>query len=293
MSATRFGANKTGALFMVAAMAAFALEDSLFKAATQTIPISTALLCFGSLGFALFAARSALLGEPVFHPACFKPTMLVRSAFELMGRLFFALALAYAPLASTSAILQSAPIFVTLGAIFVFGEAVGWRRWLAMGVGFAGVLLIIRPGFESFAITSLYALLATIGFAGRDLATRASPPAMSTAQLGSLGFAVLLMAGLVVSLFETAPTRLPDPASLALTAGAACVGVLAYAALTRAMRVGDIGFVAPYRYTRLLFALVIAFTVFGERPDGLTLLGALVIVLSGAYSFARARSTGG
>ena len=285
-------ANRLGATFMVLSMAAFALEDSFFKAATQTIPISTALLCFGGIGFSLFAARSALAREPVFHPACLKRTMLIRSAFELMGRLFFALALAYAPLSSTSAILQAAPIVVTFGAILVFSEAVGWRRWLAMAAGFAGVLIIIRPGFESFQVTSLYALLATIGFAGRDLATRASPPAMSTAQLGSLGFSVLILSGLIISLFETAPTTLPDARSLALTAGAAFIGVLAYSALTRAMRSGDIGFVAPFRYTRLLFALIIAFTVFGERPDSFTLLGAAAIGLAGVYSFARARGAG-
>ena len=285
--------NRNGALFMTLAMAAFALEDSFFKAATKTIPISTALICFGTIGFAIFAMRSLSVGEPVFHPACLKRTMLIRSAFELMGRLFFGLALALAPLSSTSAILQAAPIVVTFGAIFVFGESVGWRRWAAMAAGFIGVLLIIRPGFDSFQITSLYALLATIGFAGRDLATRASPPAMSTAQLGSLGFTVLMASGLIVSFFEATPTTLPDAHSLALTAGAAVVGVVAYGALTRAMRAGDIGFVAPYRYTRLIFALLIAFTVFGERPNTLTLIGALVIVLSGVYSFARARSAGG
>jgi len=285
-------ANKSGAGFMILAMAAFALEDSFFKAATQHSSVGTALICFGLMGLALFASQSWRRGEAVWHPACLKRTMLLRSAFELLGRLFFALALAHAPLSSTSAILQAAPIVVTLGAIFVFGEAVGWRRWLAMALGFLGVLVVIRPGFESFQITSLYALLATIGFAGRDLATRASPPAMSTAQLGSLGFAVVSVAGLLLMALDGALPPPPTGQSLLFTAGAALVGVLAYAALTRAMRAGDVGFVAPYRYTRLVFALLIAFTVFGERPDPLTLLGAAIIVLAGLYSFARARSAG-
>ena len=285
-------ANQSGAGFMILAMAAFALEDSFFKAATELTSVGTALISFGLIGLLVFASQSLRAGEPVWHPACLKRTMLIRSAFELMGRLFFGLALAHAPLSSTSAILQAAPIVVTLGAILVFGEAVGWRRWLAMALGFLGVLVVIRPGFESFQITSLYALLATIGFAGRDLATRASPPAMSTAQLGSLGFAVLSAAGALLTALEGRVPTLPTGQSLLLTAGAALVGVLAYAALTRAMRSGDVGFVAPYRYTRLVFALLIAFTVFGERPDPLTLLGAALIVLAGLYSFARARSAG-
>ncbi|MGB1177985.1 MAG: DMT family transporter, partial [Lentibacter algarum] len=254
--------------------------------------VSSALIAFGLMGLVIFASLSLRAGEAVWHPACLKRTMLIRSAFELMGRLFFGLALAHAPLSSTSAILQAAPIVVTLGAIFIFAEAVGWRRWIAMALGFLGVLVVIRPGFESFQITSLYALLATIGFAGRDLATRASPPAMSTAQLGSLGFAVLTVAGLLLSALEGTVPSLPTGQSLLLTAGAAIVGVLAYASLTRAMRAGDVGFVAPYRYTRLVFALLIAFTVFGERPDPLTLLGATIIVLAGLYSFSRARSAG-
>ena len=285
-------ANKTGAGFMILAMGAFALEDSFFKAATQLTSVSSALIAFGLMGLVIFASLSLRAGEADWYPACLKRTMLIRSAFELMGRLFFGLALAHAPLSSTSAILQAAPIVVTLGAIFIFAEAVGWRRWIAMALGFLGVLVVIRPGFESFQITSLYALLATIGFAGRDLATRASPPAMSTAQLGSLGFAVLTVAGLLLSALEGTVPSLPTGQSLLLTAGAAIVGVLAYASLTRAMRAGDVGFVAPYRYTRLVFALLIAFTVFGERPDPLTLLGATIIVLAGLYSFSRARSAG-
>ena len=285
-------ANKTGAGFMILAMGAFALEDSFFKAATQLTSVSSALISFGLMGLVIFASLSLRAGEAVWHPACLKRTMLIRSAFELMGRLFFGLPLAHAPLSSTSAILQAAPIVVTLGAIFIFGEAVGWRRWIAMALGFLGVLVVIRPGFDSFQITSLYALLATIGFAGRDLATRASPPAMSTAQLGSLGFAVLTVAGLLLSALESTVPSLPTGQSLLLTAGAAIVGVLAYASLTRAMRAGDVGFVAPYRYTRLVFALLIAFTVFGERPDPLTLFGATIIVLAGLYSFSRARSAG-
>lgn len=142
-------ANKTGAGFMILAMGAFALEDSFFKAATQLTSVSSALIAFGLMGLVIFASLSLRAGEAVWHPACLKRTMLIRSAFELMGRLFFGLALAHAPLSSTSAILQAAPIVVTLGAIFIFAEAVGWRRWIAMALGFLGVLVVIRPDRKS------------------------------------------------------------------------------------------------------------------------------------------------
>ena len=275
---------------MTLAMAAFAIEDVFFKSATQTVEVGPALLVFGALGLMLFAALSLKNGEAVLHPACLHRSQLIRSSFELVGRLFWALALAYAPLASTSAILQATPIVVTIGAIYVFKEVVGWRRWVAMLVGFAGVLIILRPGVESFELTSLFAVLGMLGFAGRDLATRASPPAMSMAQLGSLGFSVLVIAGFVLMAFEggmpTAPTGLP----LLKLAAASCVGVFAYGALTQAMRTGDVSFVTPFRYTRLVFALILAVTLFGERPDAWVLLGACVIVGAGLYSFLRGRA---
>lgn len=284
--------NRAGAGFMTLAMAFFAIEDAFFKAATQDLPVGMALLLFGVLGFAGFALLCLRAGEPVWHPSNLERTMLVRSAFELAGRLFYALALAFAPLASTSAILQAAPLFVTLGAVIAFGEHVGPRRWVAMAAGFIGVLLIIRPGLGAFEISSLFALIATIGFAGRDLATRASSPEMSPHQLGALGFLVLIVAGLIVLVIEQPETLVLNPLALVQIAAASLVGIAAYSALTHAMRAGDVGFVAPYRYTRLLFALLLAFIFFGERPDALVLIGAGIVILAGLYSLARADATG-
>ena len=115
---------------------------------------------------------------------------------------------------------------------------------------------------------------------------------MSTAQLGSLGFTVLVIAGFTLAAFNGKMPTLPDARGLGFTAAAAVIGVIAYSGLTRAMRIGNIGFVTQFRYTRLVFALLIAVVVFGERPDALTLTGAAAIVLAGLYSFARARSAG-
>lgn len=277
---------------MTLAMACFAVEDALFKAATRELSVGIALVLFGAFGFIVFAALCIRAGEPVWHPSNLKRTMLIRSGFELTGRLFYALALAFAPLASTSAILQAAPLFVTLGAVIAFGEHVGPRRWAAMAAGFLGVLLIIRPGVEAFEISSLFALIATAGFAGRDLATRASSPEMSSHQLGAIGFLVLVLAGLIMLAVEQPDIAMPEPMALLSILAASLVGVAAYSALTHAMRAGDVGFVAPYRYTRLLFALLIAVAFFGERPDALVLLGAAIIIMAGLFSLARAQEAG-
>ena len=129
------------------------------------------------------------------------------------------------------------------------------------------------------------------GFAGRDLATRAAPPAMSSAQLGTLGFAVVVTAGLALSLLGGAPT-LPPVHALASVGGAAGFGVAAYLALTLAMRTGEVSVVTPFRYTRLVFAVIIGVVIFAERPDAMTLAGAALIAGSGIYTLLRSRRRG-
>ncbi|WP_265575636.1 DMT family transporter [Donghicola mangrovi] len=276
--------NLRGSLYMAAAMAAFSVEDSFFKHATQSIPTSQALMMFGGLGLAVFALLSRRRSEPVWHPQLLSTALILRSICELCGRLFFALALALTPLTSASAILQAAPLVVVVGAVVFFGERVGWRRWLAIAMGFAGVLLIIRPTPALFDPTSVFAVLATLGFAGRDLATRASPATMSTEQLGSLGFAILTLAGVILSLVMGEQPVMPPLPTVAAIMAATTAGVLAYSALTKAMRTGDISAVTPFRYTRQLFALILGFAIFGEWPDLLTWVGIGVIILSGVYT---------
>lgn len=276
-----------GAAFMVLSMAAFAVEDVFFKAATARLPVGMALLGVGLGGLAIFALLSLRAGERIWHPAILTPPLLIRTGFEIAGRLGYGLALALTPLSSTSAILQAAPLVVTLGAVLVFGERVGWRRWSAIGLGFLGVLIILRPGLDAFEPASLFAVMGMIGFAARDLATRASPPAMSMAQLGSLGFAVLVVAGLVHMVWTGQAVVLPGAADAARLAAAAIFGALAYGALTFAMRSGAIAAVAPFRYTRLIFAFALAYLVFGERPDAATWAGCALIVASGLYTLSR------
>ena len=161
-------------------------------------------------------------------------------------------------------------------------------RWLAILLGFIGVLMIIRPGLASFEAASLFALIATLGFAGRDLATRGATPTLSNMQLGVYGFFVLIPTGLALLLFNESALQLDLFASLQIL-GATVFGVAAYYALTVAMRTGDVSVVSPFRYTRLLFALLWGCLIFSERPDIMTLLGGLIIILSGSYTLVQSR----
>ncbi len=286
--------NLRGALFMILAMLGFGLEDAFFKAATATGGVTAGMgtVQFGLLAMALYALYARVRGVPVWTTAYLKPGLLIRTGFEITGRLFFALSLAYTPLSTTSAILQAAPLVVMLGAALVLGERIGPRRWAAMAVGFAGVLLIVRPSPAGLEANAFLALLGMIGFAGRDLATRAAPASVHTAQLGVLGFAVVTAAGLVILAFEPGPPALPDRTAALLLTGTALCGVLGYTAMTFAMRTGEIGVVAPFRYFRLIVALILACTLFGERPDALTLTGAALIVSAGIYALIRDAGAG-
>lgn len=277
--------NQRGALFMTASMAGFAVEDVFVKAAAQTLPLGQVLLTIGLLGMVTFAAMAARMGEALVPPAFLSPPMLIRSAFEVTGRLFYGLAITLTALSTTSAILQATPLVVVAGAALVFGERVGWQRWLAVAVGFVGVLVILRPAGD-FSVLSLLAVVGLLGFAGRDLATRAAPKGLSNRQLGALGFAMLACAGAILQAINGGAV-VPEAMGLAYLAGGTVFGMLGYHALTYAMRTGDVSSVTPFRYTRLIFAMILAIALFGERPDAATWAGAALIVGSGVFALTR------
>jgi drug/metabolite transporter (DMT)-like permease len=277
--------NQRGALYMTASMAGFAVEDVFVKAAAQTLPLGQVLLTIGLAGMLVFAALAARRGEALLPPAFLSRAMLIRCGFEVTGRLFYGLAITLTALSTTSAILQATPLVVVAGAALVFAEKVSLQRWLAVVIGFAGVLVILRPGSD-FSALSLLAVVGLLGFAGRDLATRAAPKGLSNRQLGALGFAMLAVAGAILMAINGG-AHLPSPIALAHLAGGTVFGMLGYHALTYAMRTGEVSAVTPFRYTRLVFAMVLAMALFGERPDLATWIGAALVVGSGIFALTR------
>ena len=271
---------------MTASMAGFAVEDMFLKTVARQMPVGQVILIVGLIGVTVFALMARARGERVFHPVFLTKPLLIRSVFEVAGRIFYSLAIALTPLATTSAILQATPLVVVAAAALLFGETVGWRRWAAILVGFGGVLIILRPGTEGFSALSLLAVGGMLGFAGRDLATRAAPKVLSNRQLGIAGFAMLAMAGAII-LGVTGGAVVPDVRGLLLLAGTAVFAISAYHALTSAMRTGEVSFVTPFRYSRLIFAMILAVLVFHERPDMATLIGAGLIAASGVYTILR------
>jgi drug/metabolite transporter (DMT)-like permease len=273
---------------MVLAMGAFSLEDMFVKAAARTIPIGEILLLFGFGGMLTFMLLTLQCKEKILHPAILTRPILIRAICEVTGRLSYALAITLTPLSSASAILQATPLVVVMGAAVFFGEKVGWRRWASILIGLIGVLMVIRPGLDGFQPASLFAVIGTLGFAARDLATRGAPAVLSHMQLGIYGFFVLIPTGIVM-LIQSGGAVWVDPVSGAQILAATAIGVAAYYALTVAMRTGEVSVVTPFRYTRLVFALIVGAMVFAERPDFLTLLGSTIIVAGGVYTLLRSR----
>ncbi|KUJ76593.1 hypothetical protein AVO45_11260 [Ruegeria marisrubri] len=278
-----------GSAWMVAAMAGFALEDALLKSASGLMPIWQVLVLFGAGGAVVFCCAALFQGVPLLHRDVFSNPMKVRVLFEVFGRLFYVLAIAFTPLSSATVILQATPLVVVAGAAVFFGETVGWRRWGAIVVGMIGVVIIIRPTGDSFSALSILAVLGMLGFAGRDLASRAAPATLGTAALGFHGFLAIIAAGLLFRYWEGAPVApLTGTGALHLS-GAVVMGALAYSSLMKAMRTGEVSAVTPFRYTRLLFGVGLGMLMFGERPDQAMLLGCALIVASGFYILWRGR----
>ena len=289
--ATDRRANLPGSVWMIASMAGFAVEDTFIKAASTTLPIAQILILFGLGGALLFAFIAVMNKEPLFTKDVVSRPMRIRVCFEIIGRLFYVLAISLIPLSAATVILQATPLVVVAGAALVFGEKVGWRRWAAIFVGLVGVIVIVQPGTDGFSMLSILAIIGMIGFAGRDLASRAAPASLTTSVLGFYGFLSIIVAGALFSLWESAAFVALDLQVSSYMLGAVLAGVAAYSCLMKAMRTGEVSAVTPFRYTRLLFGIGFGIAFFGEQLSYSMMFGSGLIVLSGLFILWRGRNT--
>ncbi|MGR3510445.1 MAG: DMT family transporter [Sulfitobacter sp.] len=281
--------NLRGALIMVLSMLGFAIEDMFIKLMGSDIPVGQIIFLLGVGGAVCYGGLMRFRGEPLLDRGVLTLPILLRATGEIIGTLGFVSAIVLTPISSASAILQATPLVVTLGAALFLGDPVGWRRWSAILVGMFGVLLVIRPGMESFQILSLLAVLGVLGLSLRDLATRRVPKSTSSFQLSFLAFLALVPASLAFMLGTGTAFVAMTGVQWVFMVSALTFGMVAYYGIVAAMRIGEISFVTPFRYSRLLFAMVVGITVFQERPDMLTYVGATIIVASGIYTVWRER----
>ena len=279
--------NLYGCIWMVAAMAFFAVEDTLIKFVTSSVPIGQILMMFGLGGASMFFLIALNNNEKITLGDMLSLPMYIRVIFEIIGRLFYVLAISLIPLSTATVIIQATPIVVVAGAAIIFGEKVGWRRWTAILLGLFGVVVIIQPATESFSFLSILALIGMIGFAGRDLASRAAPANLSVFILGLHGFIALAFSGLIYSLWDNSGLVMLDIKIISFMFGAVIFGVAAYTCLMKAMRTGEVSAVTPFRYTRLIFGVTLGIVFFNETLNYSTILGTTFIIISGLFILSR------
>lgn len=267
---------------MIGSQLGFALEDSLVKYSAENLPMGLVIIMLGAFGTLGFGASLIRHGISPTDPVIYEPAFIARTFGEFSGAAGFITTIWLIPLASASAILQATPLAVTAGAALFFGETVRWRRWSAIAVGFVGVLMVIQPGGSDFQPASLMGIVAVFGLALRDLATKKVSPQTHSALISFYGFAAIIPVGIVLLLIQGGAV-MPSPMQFLFVLGAAAMGMSGYYAIVTATRIADASVVTPFRYFRLIFALIIGISIFGEKPNALMLWGVVVILGSGLY----------
>lgn len=272
---------------MTLGMAGYVLNDTSIKLAAEDVPLFQAVFIRGCIVTAILGTATAARGELPLLVSRLNRPMVIRFAMETIGTVFFLLALTNLPLAGITAVLQIVPIAVTFAAARLLREPVSIHRVGAVVFGFLGVLIILRPWSEEFSPWFLAGLVAVVLVVIRELATKDIPTDVPSLVI-ALGTAISIttMGGLV-SLFQgwgpvdTREVSILGLAGLFLTIG--------YMASIITVRTGDLSFSAPFRYTVMIFAILLQIIVFNEVPDAATFVGSVVVVGAGLYAFARER----
>jgi drug/metabolite transporter (DMT)-like permease len=281
--------NFKGILLMLIAMAGFTMEDLFMKKLSVNLSTGQILITLGFGSSLIFALMAKSKGYKLTAKIFWSKGMLIRQFAEGIAAIAFITSLTLIPLSTVAAVFQATPLVITMGAALFLGEAVGWRRWLAIIVGLIGVLIIIRPGLNSFDPNVGYVLIAVLFVTVRDLITRKLPMNVPSTIVSFQAFASLIIAGgLLIFLSDQKIVGL-DKNQIYFVLGGIIFGVIGYYCIVASTRIGEAGVVTPFRYSRLLFAIIIGFLFFNERPDFLTLLGASIVIMTGIYTVLRER----
>ena len=279
--------NGKAILAMLVAMAAFIGNDALVKIVYDTVQLGQIIVVRGIIAIVMILLLSYVTGVHREFRHLGNRMVFLRSFGEVGATLCYLIALMHMPIANITAILQVLPLMVTGAAAIFLGAKVGWRRWTAIGVGFAGVLIIVRPGLAGFDQWSILALVGILFMVLRDLTTRMMPVVVPT-----FGVTLVTCAGVLLLGFGIMGVEGWQPMSLAdvglLTAAATCL-LTGYVLLIVAMRIGDISLVSPFRYSIIVWAILIGYFVWGDVPDALTMLGTAIVVATGIYTVIRER----
>jgi drug/metabolite transporter (DMT)-like permease len=270
---------------ILAAIALYAGQDAVAKFLTASFS-TWQILFFRALGSLLLLAPLAAR-VPLRAWRSRQPLMLLlRCVSGTAGMGFYILAFASMPLADVSAIGFSGPLIATVGAMLFLKEQMGWRRWMAVLVGFGGVLIILRPGSGVFAPAAVWALLGAVCFAGITLSlrllARTDHPVAVT--LSFSAFCLVASAAALPLVWRT-----PDAGEFALLIGQGMFCGAGQLLMAQALRLAPASTVSAFTYTIILYGAAIGFVWFGDTPDPVMMAGAAVLVASCLYIAHRER----
>ena len=275
---------------MMMSMACFAVEDTFIKLLSARLPATQILFSVGYGGALITLVLAIVLNVNLADKILLNKHVISRTIADLFGALSFTSAMVLIPMSLLASILQATPLFVTLGAFVLLGEKVGWRRWLAIFIGFLGVIIILQPGYGSFQLASLLGLAAVLCLALRDVVTRDMATEIPTLTVTFYACLAMGSAGFIAYPFF-GPPIMPTTNEATILICAAITGLTGYFLLVLATRKGDVSVIAPFRYSRLLFSLGLASLILGEKLTLPILLGGLLVVSSGIYTFGRERAS--
>jgi drug/metabolite transporter (DMT)-like permease len=279
--------NRRGILAMLMAMSFFIVNDTLLKLASATLPPGQIMAVRGVFATAMALCIVAAMGQLGGIRKLASPFAVLRACLEAVVAFLFISSLSHLPIAIITAIVQSTPLIMTAAMVVLGMERVRWRRWSAIATGFVGVLVIVRPGPEGLNVYALVALVTAVLVAGRDLATRFVPSDVPSTVVALASTAAVGLAGVLAGIGETWPPL--GGREMAYILGAGVLVTLGNLANIMAFRGTDVSVVSPFRYSVILWAIVLGIMVFGELPDPTAFLGIALIVGSGVYTIHRER----
>jgi drug/metabolite transporter (DMT)-like permease len=279
--------NRRGIIFMLAAMSLFVINDVFMKLAREAYPAGQSIALRAGIAVVIGFALVFLAREGDRLRLAFRPRVLQRGIIEAFGALTFGWSLGLMPLANLTAINMASPLLIVALAVLLGMERVGWRRVVALAVGFVGVLFVVRPGAESFNAAAIVAVISAILVAGRDLTTRTIGDDVPSTVVS---LTTTILVGIVAVAYGFTEEWLPiwrvETIYVALAAVLVTAGTFF---IISAFRRTDVGVISQYRYAIVVFATVLGYAVWGDVPDLYALIGVALIVGSGLYTMHRQR----
>ena len=267
---------------MIISMASFAAGDTFVKISGAFLSPAQIMFFLIAGGLIIFAMIAKIKGENLLDSRAFSPVLLIRYLAEMIGLVAMIIGLTKIPLSVVGTVTQASPILVAAGAVFFFKEIVSWRRWSSIIIGFVGVVLVIQPGSQNLDYAVIWAVVALVAFSIRDLVTRLTPPDIPSSSIATFTM-IAAFPFTTAWVFLSGEKFFPPGIDWAIVSSMIIFGSFGYLLLITSLRLGELSAIMPFRYSRIVFLLILGVLVFGERPTASMLVGTALILTSGVY----------